>query len=1277
MSLNSFIQEKKGLSSAPSTSLNNFIAEKNGTVPIEQKEEKKSFLGKVSDFVISSEKAFAQTLGEAGAAISGTRKSVEETNESLIAAGDNYLKLAKKQTDPKKKAYYLGEARKIFAQSGKTFSEVLPSAEKTPLQIYAEGAGVGLDVALAGGGLSLLKKGLTKTVEIGAKKTAEVVLKKSASEIAKDVAKRTLKDSLIGGTYGLVNTAQQKDATAVDYLKGGALGAAAGAVLPPVLGGAAKAIGFGLKKFGGKVGQGLESLATKAEQVAEKKSENLGTRFYEKVDTKPTFTQKVAEVTATTIRGLQKLPGKIATEVLDKYTPIKTFTEKLKKYGLETPDLLDMVQSARYKAAGRAENKLDDYLALRKMYGDDWQAVKEYSHYLDDLDRLSNGNKIAGDRTVDQVVSDMQKLEGNIQPEKLAKIKDGQRELQKFLNDELMDAVDSGRLSPEQYKLIKEKHPNYIPHDVLDYLDEEQLTQGIGKSFNVSKSGIEKAKGSTREIDDIDNAVTRRLFRQNLLNEKNKTISAVIKSGKKMNEQLGESGGFIPLRTAENVEKRGQYYRELKDYREMINLALKEIRDNKNVNKIYAQRVNRLNEKLKQQEDEFFDELRLLSGENNDLDQLYQRTLTDREAVRAANEFSFTSEMEKGYQNFKELAKKRRWMLEVDDTGLKTRLAKQKPEFNVDDQLFQGVDEMTNDEMLGKFQKRFLQESKLPKEQKGFIKRYEVHTNRMNEATGKIMDTEVALKTMAEVQTGAEKNIGGLESFLDDIKGRKKEIFENLKLLKDIKAKRVDFTKEGFENISYFNNGVKEDWLIPEDIGRALKNLNGEEASKIMSWFNNTSLGKFVTMPANLLRKVATSVNPLFAIFRNPSRDMQTAIITAGDDYAKGLIKTIFGKHDEELYRLARESGALQGSIFREFSKPEQLLAEKAREKIGFAQKVLRPDKIIEGWGQKMEELTRMSVFTGALKNGKTAQEAAKIARNATVDFGKSGQTIQVLNKLIPFLNARIQGFSNLGSAIARDPTMAVRSLMWSAAYPQAVLTSFNSRYESYKNIPDYEKRKYWIVMVGESKGKDLQGNSITTPHYLKIPKGEAQQAVSNVVERVLTIGQEKYPDSTLAFTGKLIGDISPVTESSLLPTGFQQVVELKTNYSLFKDKPIEGQYTKVGNKWFETSKIEPRYRTSLNTSVAAKFIGNALNWSPTKIDYIIKTGVLGDIVRIFDLPIKLTDKKQTLFEKATELPVVSGILGSADYGQQQAKKAFEEKQEKEKNTKKVLNELK
>lgn len=970
-------------------------------------------------------------VGTAGLATAGAQALVgkKDAAKKTLATTQEFLDEAK---NTGVRVPFTGERATAYYPDVQKPSEVITKGLPTILQgggevgSYVVGGGslAGLKTALAVGGKEALKAG------------------------GRLVAKNALVDFLAGGTAGVAAETQNKDATPMSTLKAGLTSGAISAVATPLLGAGLRGGITATRGLLGMTGKGLDRVATGLEKKVAAQAEKpvVKSRIFEGVDKPPVpLATKAADVTAKGIRAVQNIPKVFNRHVLDRYSPIAEFQTKAKEAGINVPDLQDMAQSTGYKASGMAQNRLDDYTSLIQKYGNDWQYVKESSRYLDALDRLSRGDAIEGGYTVQEVKDSLAKLGQQFTPEERLRISQGAKDLQTFLNTELEDAVASGRLSRESFNQIKQAHPNYIPHDVLDFLDVEgpQIAQGTGKSLQLTKSGIEKAKGSTRAIDDVDNAVVRRMFRQQMLNEKNKTMAAIIGTGKEM----GEKSGFVP----------------------------------------------------------------------------------------------FTDGM-----------------------------------------------------------------------------------------------------------------------------------------------KAVDIPKD-LEKVSYFNNGIKEEWLVPKDMGLAIKNMGGDDANIVMQWLNNSLPGKVMTAPATALRAVATGLNPVFGALSNPIRDIQTSQFTAKaslNDFSFGLLKSISanlrGITDDELYRLAREAGALQGTLLHEATEnPAKLIAKKLSTG-NIISKTLRsnwnPIELTQNVAKTMEEMTRLAVFKRSLMEGLKPEQAAKMARNSTVDFGKSGYTIQVLNKVIPFLNARIQGFSNLGKAIVNNPEKAVRVGMITAAYPTAVLTAVNSNYESYQNIPDNEKRKFWIIMIGETDGEDLDKNPIKIPHYIKIPKGEAQQAISNVLERALTLSQQKYPDSTKQFLAKISGDISPVTESSLLPAGLQQAIELKTNYSLYRDAPIESPYTKIDKKWYETKELEPRFRYKYNTSEVAKRLGSALNWSPTKIDYIIKTGVINEMVRTGDLMSKGFMSEGEKFDKAAELPGVRTFLGNSSYGKYLKEKELENKETQKKNTEQILN---
>ena len=513
----------------------------------------------------------------------------------------------------------------------------------------------------------------------------------------------------------------------------------------------------------------------------------------------------------------------------------------------------------------------------------------------------------------------------------------------------------------------------------------------------------------------------------------------------------------------------------------------------------------------------------------------------------------------------------------------------------------------------------------------------------------------------------SQEGRASIKNTISILKEARNEMRDILESVADVKTKRIDIVKNGGETISFFRDGIKEIWRVPKELGQAMRNIDPSEFGAIGRWLDESAVAKaLIAGPASLVRKTATQYNPIFALVSNPMRDVQMARVTSGMTYtdwgmifAKGIYSMIApnskaAKEMTELTMQIKSRGGLTGGFFSDTLENKALLRDAIDDRNPLFKLVKNPLRAIEEAGGFMEETTRKAVFFRTLKETGSLEMAAKMARNSTVDFSRGGSAVRVLNKAMPFLNARVQGLATLGRAVAEKPVETARRLMFTAAYPAALLYGHNSRYESYQLIPDWEKRKYWIVMIGEEEGVDFKGNPKKVPNYIKVPKGEAQMAMSAVLERAFNAGREEYPESTAEFMGTLIKDLSPVTESSLLPTFIQYPVELMANYSFFREKNIDPEWVLAADgKWYKGSELPASERVSYDTSEIAKTLGDVLGWSPSKIDYVLKTGVLNDVIRATDVVLKEppADDARTMFEKQADTPFLRSFIGTNNYG--------------------------
>lgn len=304
--------------------------------------------------------------------------------------------------------------------------------------------------------------------------------------------------------------------------------------------------------------------------------------------------------------------------------------------------------------------------------------------------------------------------------------------------------------------------------------------------------------------------------------------------------------------------------------------------------------------------------------------------------------------------------------------------------------------------------------------------------------------------------------------------------------------------ESGFDVINLFRNGQSERWQVPSDLAVAIKNL---DTPVTPGWY------RVLTSPQRALKKFATQYNLSFAI-PNKFRDQQTAALTS-QAFIDDLARRYGTKFDDvsfaadDIKRLYKESGGYGASIFKDgdASIIDDLAKGTATKKLD----KINPAKIVENINESFEQSTRMGVFRKALENGLSPKDAALVSREATIDFAKMGSWMKPANQAIPFLNARVQGFVNLPKALASNPEAFTRMQMLTSVYPTLLLQKHNRRYDSYKNISQYFKNKYWIIMTGEVDGIDsYTGEQIKVPQFVTITKGEGQALVSGPIQYFL-----------------------------------------------------------------------------------------------------------------------------------------------------------------------------
>lgn len=457
------------------------------------------------------------------------------------------------------------------------------------------------------------------------------------------------------------------------------------------------------------------------------------------------------------------------------------------------------------------------------------------------------------------------------------------------------------------------------------------------------------------------------------------------------------------------------------------------------------------------------------------------------------------------------------------------------------------------------------------------------------------------------------------------------EIFKDL-----IKPVKGDAVSKGMEKISLLENGKKVDYAVSEEVAAAVKNLDAQSSNilvDVLSW------------QAKLLRAGATGLNIGF-IPANIVRDFSDAVF--GTLTEKGVRQTVkllssypaaiaSSLRKDDLYKKWLQAGGSQSSLTSQlFSRTPQTVKKLAGQKEGLVKTILTsPKSLIEFANRVGEESTRVARFKAGLEAGESAAEAAFKSRDVTIDFAKNGNVIKLINQVIPYLNAGIQGSERIFRLAKNNPGKFAVTLASLGGFPATMLYLHNKQFQDYKDIPQYEKDGNWIVLARDRTPEE-RGNGDPVVG-IKIPKGFLPGPVANLTEEFLRFLDKNDPASLADISYRMFEQLSPVGfpgsgrfYSQVLPPGIQAGVETFTNTNLFTGRDIVPQ---------GLQDVEPSEQYNENTPAFLVEIGKILNVSPLKLQNIIGT-TTGGVGK------QLTELASGNIKEATIKPVTKRFVG-------------------------------
>ena len=361
-----------------------------------------------------------------------------------------------------------------------------------------------------------------------------------------------------------------------------------------------------------------------------------------------------------------------------------------------------------------------------------------------------------------------------------------------------------------------------------------------------------------------------------------------------------------------------------------------------------------------------------------------------------------------------------------------------------------------------------------------------------------------------------------------------------------------------------------------------------------------TTLAKF----SDILRKGTTSM-PNFLVSQVIQDSMRAATLSGVKNPASVASKTLggftaaLGKKDPimqemEAYGIA---GAYDYTPGAAKDKAERELGLKRRSAI---QKVF---DLGETMAAASDAAQRRAIYDQTMKE--TGDKSLALYRAMEIiNFKRQGSapSVNIARRLVPFMNAYIQGMDVLmrtiaGKGVAGRDRKEAMNLFWRAGMKVAALSLLYSMMvgddDTYEKQDDRTRARNFFI-----PGTDLK---------LPVPAdvGFFFKVIPELAYRYITTqGTDNAMDSAKLRTALREAATDAFLGPTLIPQAAKTPVEIAINHSFFTGDPIIGR----GIEKKETSQ-----QFTENTSEIGKFIGSSGLISPMNVDYFIR-GMLGSV---------------------------------------------------------------
>jgi len=398
----------------------------------------------------------------------------------------------------------------------------------------------------------------------------------------------------------------------------------------------------------------------------------------------------------------------------------------------------------------------------------------------------------------------------------------------------------------------------------------------------------------------------------------------------------------------------------------------------------------------------------------------------------------------------------------------------------------------------------------------------------------------------------------------------------------------ISKAEDGTNIFTIFQNGEMSHFKISDEIYSAFAK------NTIENKINNSKVAKTLLTPVEKLSKVQRNLLTTYSVgfaLNNPIKDIQDAVFNtkySTATFSKNYIKALYNLGTNGEWAQSYMNNGGNANTYFDYSKG--LLPTKQNVVKKVANKILQVNEVLE-------QAPRLAEYISTIENGGTINEALYNAADITTNFKRGGDITKAVNKYgVNFLNASVQGLDKVYRNITgKNGVKGYANLLVKATMFQIAPAILNGLIlgddDDYDKLPEYTKDNYFLIKMSDDR-------------FFRIPKGRVSSVVGGIARRALEKVQGKEVDwsSIVDTTVNQLAPNNPLTDNIVAP-----IIQAKNNKTWYGGDLVSSRLKKLPEA--------EQYDES--TDSLSKFIGEKLNISPKKINYVLDqySGGIGDVI--------------------------------------------------------------